>query len=184
TMTFTTVVDNQQSVEIHILQGEREVAAGNRSLNKFELVGIPPAPRGVPQVDVTFEIDSNGIVNVSALDKMTGLEQAMQITPSSGLAPEEIERLIHEAESSVDRDRDARELILQKNRLENMLKNARKAMMEFGRGFSVQEQMEINGVLNNAEDSLASDDIQELKLIMVKVEETASRITASMLSAV
>ena len=87
TMTFTTVVDNQPSVEIHILQGEREIASANRSLGKFELVGIPPAPRGVPQVDVAFEIDANGLVSVSARDKMTGLEQAMQITPASGLSP-------------------------------------------------------------------------------------------------
>ncbi|MBA2735194.1 MAG: molecular chaperone DnaK, partial [Pyrinomonadaceae bacterium] len=100
TMTFTTVIDNQQSVEIHILQGEREIAKGNRSLGKFDLVGIPPAPQGVPQVDVAFEVDANGIVNVSAKDKMTGLEHAMQITPSSGLAPDEIERLIMEAENS------------------------------------------------------------------------------------
>ena len=182
-MTFTTVVDNQQSVEIHILQGEREIAGANRSLAKFELVGIPPAPRGVPQIDVSFEIDANGIVSVSAQDKMTGLEQAMQITPSSGLAPEEIERLIMEAETSVDRDREERELIMQKNRLENLIKNARKAMVEFGRSFPLDEQQNINGVLNNAEESLNSDDITEVKLVLVKVEETASRITAAMLTA-
>lgn len=184
TMTFTTVVDNQQSVEIHILQGEREIASANRSLNKFELVGIPPAPRGVPQIDVTFEIDANGIVNVSAQDKMTGLEQAMQITPSSGLAPEEIERLIIEAETSADKDKDERAMIMQRNRLENMIKNARKAMAEYGRSFPVEEQQEINGILNNAEESLISEDKIEIDLILVKVEETASRITASMLSAV
>ena len=184
TMTFTTVVDNQQSVEIHILQGEREIASANRSLNKFELVGIPPAPRGVPQVDVTFEIDANGIVNVSALDKMTGLEQAMTISPSSGLSPDEIERLIMEAETSGDRDREERELIMQRNRLENMIKNARRAMVEYGRGFPLEEQQEINGILNNAEESLLTDDINEVKLILVKVEATASRITASMLTAV
>ncbi len=182
TMTFTTVVDNQQSVEIHIMQGEREIASANRSLAKFELVGIPPAPRGVPQVDVTFEIDANGIVNVSAQDKMTGLEQAMTITPSSGLSPDEIEKLITEAETSVERDREERELIMQRNRLENMIKNARRAMTEFGRGFPPEEQQEINGILNNAEDSLFTDDINEVKLILTKVEETAGRITASMLA--
>lgn len=184
TMTFTTVVDNQQSVEIHIMQGEREIASANRSLAKFELVGIPPASRGVPQIDVTFEIDANGIVNVSAQDKMTGLEQAMTITPSSGLAPDEIERLIMEAESSADRDREERELIMQRNRLENLIKNARKAMTEYGRAFPLEEQQEINGILNNAEESLLTDDLNEVKLILVKVEETASRITASMLTAV
>ena len=181
-MTFTTVVDNQQSVEIHIMQGEREVAAGNRSLAKFELVGIPPAPRGVPQIDVSFEIDANGIVNVSAQDKMTGLEQAMQITPSSGLSPEEIDRLIMEAEDSIEKDREERETISQRIRLENMLKNARRAMAEYGRSFSPEEQQEINGILNNAEESLRSNDKDEIELVLVKVEETASRITASMLA--
>lgn len=184
TMTFTTVVDNQQSVEIHILQGEREIAAANRSLAKFELVGIPPAPRGVPQVDVSFEIDANGIVNVSAQDKMTGLEQAMQISPSSGLSPDEIDRLIIEAETSVDRDREERELIQQRNRLENLLKNARKAMAEYGRSFQVEEQQEINGVLNEAEASYGEADLAATNLLITKVEETAGRITAAMLAAV
>lgn len=184
TMTFTTVVDNQQSVEIHIMQGEREIARENRSLAKFELVGIPPAPRGVPQIDVTFEIDANGIVNVSAQDKMTGLEQAMTISPSSGLAPDEIERLILEAESSVERDREERELIVQKNRLENMIKNARKAMLEFGRSFSSEEQQEINGILNNADSVLATSDMNEVQSALTKVEEAASKITSAMLTAV
>ena len=184
TMTFTTVVDNQQSVEIHILQGEREISSANRSLAKFELVGIPPAPRGVPQIDVSFEVDSNGIVSVSATDKMTGLEQAVQITPSSGLAPEEIDRLIHEAETSVERDKEERELIMHKNRLENMIKNARKAMVEYGKAFSTEEQMAMNQTLNNAEESLFTDDKTEIELVLVKVEETASKITASMLTAV
>ena len=182
TMTFTTVVDNQQSVEIHILQGEREIATANRSLAKFELVGIPPAPRGVPQIDVTFEIDANGLVNVSAQDKMTGLEQATQITPSSGLSPEEIEKLIAEAEASAEKDQEERELILQRNRLDNMIKNARKAMAEFGRSFSVEEQMEINGVLNKAEESLHSASVDDLFSLIGKVEEAAGRITAAMMS--
>ncbi|MGH9948710.1 MAG: Hsp70 family protein, partial [Pyrinomonadaceae bacterium] len=183
TMTFTTVVENQQSVEIHILQGEREIANGNRSLAKFELVGIPPAPRGVPQIDVTFEIDANGIVNVSAQDKMTGLEQAMQITPSSGLSPEEIDRLMTEAENSIEKDRETREAISLKIKLENMLKNARKAMSEYGRAFPQDEQQEIFKILNDAEESLSSEDKKEIELVLVKVEETASRITASMLTA-
>src|ERR1700730_9232346 len=96
-LTFNTVVDNQSSVEIHILQGERELAEGNRSLGKFELVGIPPSPRGVPQVEVSFEVDANGIVSVSAADKATSREQQMRITPTSGLSQEEIERIITEA---------------------------------------------------------------------------------------
>ncbi|MBX3243318.1 MAG: molecular chaperone DnaK [Acidobacteria bacterium] len=184
TMTFTTVVDNQQTVQIHILQGEREIARENRSLAKFELVGIPLAPRGVPQIDVTFEIDANGIVNVSAQDKMTGLEQAMQITPSSGLSPDEIERLILEAESSVEKDRQEREIITQRNRLESVIKNARKAMAEFGRSFPLEEQQNINGVLNEADSTVLSEDMTVLEASYKKVEEVSNRITAAMLAEV
>ncbi|MBK9164675.1 MAG: molecular chaperone DnaK [Acidobacteria bacterium] len=184
TMTFTTVVDNQQTVQIHILQGEREIARENRSLAKFELVGIPPAARGVPQIDVTFEIDANGQVNVSAQDKMTGLEQAMQVMPSSGLSPEEIERLILEAETSVERDKEERELILLRNRVEGMVKTARKAMAEFGRSFPLEEQQATNGTLNAAEDRIQEADKSELEALVKTVEETAAKITEAMLAAV
>jgi molecular chaperone DnaK len=181
-MTFTTVVDNQQSVEIHILQGEREIASANRSLAKFELVGIPPAPRGVPQIEVAFDIDANGIVNVSAKDKMTGLEQAMQITPSSGLAPNEIDRLIMEAETSVERDKETKGLIVQRNKLDSLIKNARKAMGEFGKQFPLEEQQEINGALNDAEAAIDTEDREEIERLLATVEQTANRITASMLA--
>lgn len=181
TMTFTTVVDNQQSVEIHILQGEREVASGNRSLGKFELVGIPPAPRGVPQIDVSFEIDANGIVNVSAKDKMTGLEQAMQITPSSGLAPDEIDRLIMEAETSVEKDKEAKDLILAKNRLDSLLKNTRRTMAEFGKSLEIKLQQEINGSLADAEESLSGTDLPELEKALKRVEDAASKLTEALM---
>jgi molecular chaperone DnaK len=184
TMTFTTVIDNQQSVEIHILQGEREISSGNRSLGKFELVGIPLAPRGVPQIEVSFDIDANGIVNVSAQDKMTGLEQAMQITPSSGLAPDEIELLIMEAESSVEKDRGAKELILHRNRLDSLIKNTRKVMTEFGKSIPVEEQHEINVVLNEAEELLASEDSQEIQECLAKVEIVANQLGESLMAAV
>src|SRR4026209_1652073 len=114
-LTFTTVVDKQSSVEIHVLQGEREVAQGNRSLGKFELVGIPPNPRGVPQIEVSFEVDANGIVSVSAQDKTTGREQQMRITPTSGLAPEEIDRLLKEADDLADSDRNTKEVVFMRN---------------------------------------------------------------------
>ncbi len=181
TMTFTTVVDNQQSVEIHILQGEREIASGNRSLGKFELVGIPPSPRGVPQIDVSFEIDANGIVNVSAKDKMTGLEQAMQITPSSGLSPDEIDRLIMEAETSVERDKEAKGLIMARNKLDSLIKNTRKAMSEFGKGLELAQQKSINGQLNEAEEFVGSDDVVQIEAATKKAEEAANELTAALM---
>ncbi|MCC6452408.1 MAG: molecular chaperone DnaK [Acidobacteria bacterium] len=182
TMTFTTVVDNQPSVEIHILQGEREIASANRSLGKFELVGIPPAPRGVPQVDVAFEIDANGLVNVSARDKMTGLEQAMQITPASGLSPDEIERLIIEAETSVEKDKNSKELIMERNRLDSLIRNARRALAEVGKGLSPEDQQVINATLKEADDGLAAEDLQEIRDHLAAVEGVANRITAAMLA--
>jgi molecular chaperone DnaK len=182
TMTFTTVVDSQQSVEIHILQGEREISSANRSLAKFELVGIPPAPRGVPQIDVTFSIDANGIVSVAAQDKLTGLEQATQITPSSGLAPDEIDRLISEAETSIENDREMREVIMQRNRLDSLIANARKSLAEFGKGLSGDETQEIKNVLSQAEAALASNDMGQIYSELVKVERAATRITESMMS--
>jgi molecular chaperone DnaK len=182
TMTFTTVVDNQQSVEIHILQGEREVVSGNRSLAKFELVGIPPSPRGIPQIDVAFEVDANGIVNVSAKDKMTGLEQAMQITPSSGLAPDEIDRLIMEAENSVESDRHAKDLIMQRNRLESLIKNTRKAMVEFGKTLSLEQQQEVNAILNEAEENMQSEEAVVLQDYLTKVEEAANQLTEALMT--
>ncbi|CAN5119556.1 molecular chaperone DnaK [soil metagenome] len=184
TMTFTTVVDNQQTVEIHILQGEREIASGNRSLAKFELVGIPPAPRGTPQVDVSFEIDANGIVNVSAKDKMTGFEQAMQITPSSGLAPDEIDLLIMEAETSVEKDRQTKEMIMQRNRLDSLVKNTQKAMAEFGKSLPTKEQQHINGVLNEAEDFFKEENDENIESILIKMEEAANQLTNALMATV
>ncbi|MDQ3129987.1 MAG: molecular chaperone DnaK [Acidobacteriota bacterium] len=184
TMTFTTVIDNQQSVEIHILQGEREIANANRSLGRFELIGIPPAPQGIPQVDVAFEVDANGIVNVSAKDKMTGLEHAMQITPASGLAPDEIERLIMEAENSVDNDQRAKEMIMQKNRLDSLTKSTRRAVSEFGKSLPLEQQQELNGKLQQAEDALASDNLEDIKNALEKVEAVAQKMTESMMAMV
>ena len=185
TMTFTTVVDNQQSVEIHILQGEREIANANRSLGRFDLVGIPPAPRGLPQVDVSFEVDANGIVNVSAMDKMTGFEQAMQITPSSGLAPDEIDRLIMESETSVESDRMAKELIVARNRLDSLVRNSRGAMSEFGKSLAEEDRLEINEVLVRAEEILAeAQDVPAFEQAAAEVEEKAVKLTEAMMAMV
>jgi molecular chaperone DnaK len=184
TMTFTTVVDNQAIVEIHILQGEREIANGNRSLGKFELVGIPPSPRGAPQIDVSFEVDANGIVNVSAKDKMTGLEQAMQITPSSGLAPDEIDRLIMESEKSSDDDRDAKETIVQRNRLETLLRNTQKAMQEYGGSLAVDKQGEVITALTNADSALKSNDLETIRHSLLEIEKSANILTEALMSTV
>ncbi len=184
TMTFTTVVDNQQSVEIHIMQGEREIASANRSLGRFDLVGIPLAPRGIPQIDVSFEVDANGIVNVSAKDKMTGLEQAMQITPSSGLASEEIDRLIMEAETSADTDVREKELIMQKNKLESLINNARRAMVEYGKSLAPDQQHQINDALNDAEKYVASENLDEIRMALADVETQTNKITEALMAAV
>ena len=150
-LTFTTVVDNQTSVEIHILQGEREVAEGNRSLGKFELVGIPPSPRGVPQIDVSFEVDANGIVSVSAQDKATGREQQMRITPTSGLAPDEIQQLIKEAEGFAESDRLAKEIVILRNKLDSLLRNTQKSFTKFGGMLSANDQEIADRVFKDAE---------------------------------
>ncbi len=181
TMTFTTVVDNQQSVEIHILQGEREVSSGNRSLGKFELVGVPPTPRGVPQIDVSFEVDANGIVNVSAKDKMTGLEQAMQITPSSGLAPDEIDKLIMEAETSVEKDKETKDLIMSRNRLDSIVKNTRRTLIEYGKSLEVKHQQEINNILGEAEEALSDGDPQTINDALKKTEDAANKLTEALM---
>lgn len=181
-LTFTTVVDNQSSVEIHILQGEREVAAGNRSLGKFELVGIPPGPRGAPQVDVTFEVDANGIVSVSALDKATGLEQQMRITPSSGLAPDEIHQLIAEAEGFAEADRGAKEIVILRNKLESLLRNTQKSYEKFGGMLSSNDQEIASRVFSEAEVATKSDSRGDIDKALNSLERVAGQLTSAMMN--
>lgn len=180
--TFTTVVDNQSSVEIHVLQGEREVAQGNRSLGKFELVGIPPGPRGVPQIEVSFEVDANGIVSVSAQDKATGREQQMRITPTSGLTPDEIDRLIREAEEFADTDRSTKELLVMRTRIDSLLKNTKKAFTKFGGLLPEIEQEGAESVFAEAEAAGGSEKIEELKIALNKLERLAGQLTSAMLN--
>ena len=129
---FSTAADNQTSVEVHVLQGERPLARDNRTLGRFHLVGIPPAPRGVPQIEVTFDIDANGIVNVSAKDLGTGKEQKITITASSGLNKEEIERMMREAESHADEDKKRREEIEARNRADQAVYGAERMLKDSG----------------------------------------------------
>lgn len=181
-LTFTTVVDNQSSVEIHVMQGEREMAKGNRSLGKFELVGIPPSPRGVPQIDVSFEVDANGIVSVSAQDKATGREQQMRITPTSGLAPDEIDRLIKEAQQFADNDRGAKELALSRMKLESLLRNTQKSFSRFGGLLSQNDQNVAEQVIKEAESASKTETLDELQKALRNLERTAAQLTAAMMN--
>ncbi|MDQ2976238.1 MAG: molecular chaperone DnaK [Acidobacteriota bacterium] len=181
-LTFTTVVDNQTSVEIHILQGEREVAEGNRSLGKFELVGIPPSPRGVPQIDVTFEVDANGIVSVSALDKATNREQQMRITPTSGLAPDEIQNLISEAEGFAESDRNAKEVVVLRNKLESLLRNTQKSFTKFGGMLSANDQEIADRVFGEAEAATKSDRREDIDQALNALERIAAQLTSAMMN--
>jgi molecular chaperone DnaK len=181
-LTFTTVVDNQSSVEIHVLQGEREVAQGNRSLGKFELVGIPPNPRGVPQIEVSFEVDANGIVSVSAQDKTTGREQQMRITPTSGLAPDEIDRIIREADDFADSDRTAKEVLITRNKLDSLLKNTKKSFVKFGGLLSQPEQETAEATFVETEAATKSENLDEINRALIKLERVAGQLTSAMLN--
>ena len=180
-LTFTTVVDNQASVEIHILQGEREMAAGNRSLGRFELVGIPPSPRGVPQVDVSFEVDANGIVSVSAQDKATGQEQQMRITPTSGLNPDEIERYITEAANFAETDREAKHRVMLYNKLESLLRNTKRSFDKFGGLLSVNDQELAERVLEESETALKAGTPDEIDKALNALERIAGQLTVAMM---
>ncbi len=180
--TFTTVVDNQSSVEIHVLQGEREVAQGNRSLGKFELVGISPNPRGVPQIEVSFEVDANGIVSVSAQDKTTGREQQMRITPTSGLNPEEIDRLIHEAEEFADSDKSTKEMLVLRTKVDSLLRNTQKSFTKFGGLLPEPDQDAAEKVFAEAEAALKTDKLEEIKIALNKLERVAGQLTSAMLN--
>ncbi len=180
-LTFTTVVDNQNSVEIHILQGEREVAEGNRSLGKFELVGIPPSPRGVPQIDVSFEVDASGIVSVSAQDKATGREQQMRITPTSGLAPDEIDQLIEEAQGFAESDRIAKEIVILRNKLESLLRNTQKSFGKFGGMLSQNDQEIADRVFKEAEAAASAPGLEPVNKALTALERVAGQLTAAMM---
>src|SRR3989442_4996968 len=179
-LVFTTVADNQQVVEVHVLQGERDISAGNRSQARIELVGIPPAPRGLPQIEVTFEVDADGIVSVSARDKMTGLEQAMRITPSSGLSASEIYDLIEEASRNVETDRRMKEIIMARNRLEGLLQNTVRSFAEFGWMLSHEDQGLVRNTIEHARDTFASEDSTEMRYTLEQLESAARLITDAM----
>jgi molecular chaperone DnaK len=181
TKVFTTVADNQGVVEIHVLQGEREVARENKSLGRFELVGIPAAPRGVPQIEVTFAIDSNGIVNVSAKDLATGKAQGIQINPAGGLSQNEIDKIIKEASTFAEADHQRREVAQIRSRLDGMLASNERVLAEFGSALANDERERIEETLKRSRDIAASDSRDALNEAIFDMQGVSKVLTRVML---
>ncbi len=160
--TFSTADDNQPSVEIHVLQGERDMASGNKSLGKFQLTGIPPAPRGMPQIEVTFDIDANGILNVTAKDLGTGKEQKIEIKSGSGLSDEEIQSMVSDAESHADEDRAQRELAEARNVAENTAYQSEKALEDTGDKVDTSAKEQVESAIKEVRESLTSESVEEI----------------------
>ena len=158
TQVFSTAEDNQSAVTIHVLQGERDMAAGNKSLGQFNLTDIPPAPRGLPQIEVTFDIDANGILHVTAKDKATGKENKIKIQASSGLTEAEIQRMVKDAEAHAEEDRKALDLVNARNQLEALVHSIRKSLKDYGDKLEAGEKERIESALKDAEGSLKSED--------------------------
>jgi molecular chaperone DnaK len=182
TKVFTTVADNQSVVEIHVLQGERDIAKDNKSLGRFELVGIPAAPRGVPQIEVTFAIDSNGIVNVSARDLATGKAQGMQINPAGGLSQTEIDKIIKEASAFAEADHERREIAAIKNRLEGMISSNERVLSEFGSGLADDERQRIEETLKRSREIATGDSREAFNEAIFDMQGVSKVLTRVMLA--
>ncbi|MCZ6804385.1 MAG: molecular chaperone DnaK [Proteobacteria bacterium] len=174
--TFSTAEDNQTAVTVHVLQGEREMAAGNKSLGRFDLSDIPPAARGVPQVEVSFDIDANGILNVSAKDKVTGKEQSIIIKASSGLSDEDIDKMVKDAEAHAEEDRKAKELIEARNMAENMIHATKKSMTDLGDKVEEQEKKDIEAAIADLEEANKGDDKDLISEKTTKLTELAGKL--------
>ena len=171
---FSTAEDNQPAVSIRVLQGEREMAADNKILGNFELVGIAPAPRGVPQIEVTFDIDANGIVNVSAKDKGTGKEQKIQIQASGGLSEEEIDKMVKDADANKEADKKKRENVDARNQADTLIHSTEKNLKEHGSKISDAEKKAIEDASTSLKDALKSEDTENIK------KKTQELVQASM----
>jgi molecular chaperone DnaK len=178
---FTTVADNQNKVQIHVLQGEREFSRENKSLGKFELVGIPPAPRGVPQIEVTFAIDSNGIVSVTARDQATGQQQGVQINPAGGLTKDEIDRLINEAAEHSRADAGRREIRMLQNKLEGMIYTNEKVFREFGKLLNDADRDRVGAAIARAKELVAAEEKQRLNDGIFELQAASRILTGVML---
>ncbi len=173
---FTTAADNQTAVTIHVLQGEREMAADNKSIGRFELVGIPPAPRGVPQIEVTFDIDANGILHVSAKDLATGKEQSIRIQASSGLTEEEIQRMMKEAELHAEEDRKRKELVEARNQADNLIYSTEKNLKDLGDKVDESVKKEITEKIEALRETMKGDDTQAIKSATDQLMQAAHKL--------
>jgi molecular chaperone DnaK len=174
--TFTTAADGQSSVEIHVLQGEREMAAYNKTLGKFHLMNIPPAPRGVPQIEVTFDIDANGIVNVSAKDRGTGQEQKITITGSTALSDEEVERMVNDAESHADEDRKKKEEAEVRNTADSLVYGTEKTLADLGDKVPEDTKSDVEAAVAEVKKALEGDDIEVIKSATTALQEKSYKL--------
>jgi molecular chaperone DnaK len=178
--TFSTAADSQPAVSIHVLQGEREMAAGNKTLGRFELVGIPPAPRGVPQIEVAFDIDANGIVNVSAKDMATGKEQSIQITASSGLPKEEIDRLIKDAELHAEEDKKKKELVEARNTADSLIYSTEKSIKDLGDKVNADTKSKVEAAIEPLKKAMEGDNTEEIKRLSEELTQASHKLAEAM----
>jgi molecular chaperone DnaK len=173
---FSTADDNQSAVTIHVLQGERDVASGNKSLGQFNLTDIPPAPRGMPQIEVTFDIDANGILHVSAKDKATGKENKIKIQASSGLSEDEINRMVKDAESHAEEDRKALEIVTARNACDAMIHSVKKALADYGDKIEADEKGKIEDALKEAEEAMKGNDKDAIEAKTTALAQTSQKL--------
>jgi molecular chaperone DnaK len=184
TETFSTAADSQTEVEVHVLQGERPMAAQNRTLGKFKLSGIPPAPRGVPQIEVTFDIDANGILNVTAKDNATGKDQKITITSSSGLSKDEVERMAKDAEAHAAEDKEQRETIEARNGLDSMVYNVEKMLKDAGDKVAGSDKSDVESALEEAKKTLAgTPNASELNSARERLTSVSHKLAEAMYKA-
>jgi len=177
---FSTAADNQPAVSIHVLQGEREMAEYNKTLGRFELVGIPPAPRGMPQVEVTFDIDANGIVHVSAKDLGTGKEQSIKITASSGLSEEEIQKLTKDAEVHAEEDKKKRALVEAHNHADSLIYQTEKSMKELGDKIDSSLKSSVEEAIERLKKAMEGTDTEEIKRLTEELMQTSHKLAEDM----
>jgi molecular chaperone DnaK len=177
---FSTAADNQPAVSIHVLQGEREMASNNKTLGRFELVGIPPAPRGIPQIEVTFDIDANGIVNVSAKDNATGKEQSIQITASSGLSQNEIDQAVKDAELHADEDKKKKDLVEARNHADSLIYSTEKSIRDLGDKVEPETKSKVKAAIGPLKKAIEGQDVAEIKRLSEELTQASHKLAEAM----